>query len=129
MITERIFGEIKGIGIPEVTLHNAAGMEVSILAYGATVRSVLVPTASGKKVEVCLGYDSIEEYVENSGHFGGSIGRFANRIICTAGSTAGIPRSGTIPPIRKKTASLSPASPLTVKKAIRVKSMPRGNLP
>ena len=80
MITERIFGEIKGIGIPEVTLHNTAGMEVSILAYGATIRSVLVPTASGKKVEVCLGYDTIEEYISNSGHFGGSIGRVANRI-------------------------------------------------
>lgn len=80
MITERIFGEIKGIGVPEVTLHNAAGMEVSILAYGATVRSVIVPTADGKKIDVCLGYDTIEEYINNSGHFGGSIGRVANRI-------------------------------------------------
>ena len=80
MITERIFGRLKGIDIPEVTLHNAAGMEVSILAYGATIRSVLVPTASGKKIEVCLGYDTIDEYVNNNGHFGGSIGRFANRI-------------------------------------------------
>ncbi|MBQ6517319.1 MAG: galactose mutarotase [Anaerolineaceae bacterium] len=80
MITERIFGEIKGIQVPEVTLHNNAGMEVSILAYGATIRSVIVPTADGKRVDVCLGYDTIEEYLNNSGHFGGSIGRFANRI-------------------------------------------------
>lgn len=80
MITERIFGEIKGIQVPEVTLHNAAGMEVSILAYGATIRSVFVPTADGKRIDVCLGYDTIEEYLEKSGHFGGSIGRFANRI-------------------------------------------------
>ena len=48
MITERIFGEIKGIEIPEVTLHNSAGMEVSILAYGATIRSVVIPTSSGR---------------------------------------------------------------------------------
>ena len=80
MITERIFGQIKGIEIPEVTLHNTSGMEVSILAYGATIRSVFVPTASGKKYEVCLGYDTIDEYINNNGHFGGSIGRFANRI-------------------------------------------------
>ena len=80
MITERIFGEIKGIQVPEVTLHNSKGMEVSILAYGATVRSVIVPTADGKRVDVCLGYDTIEEYMTNGGHFGGSIGRFANRI-------------------------------------------------
>lgn len=80
MITERIFGEIKEIQVPEVTLHNSAGMEVSILAYGATIRSVIVPTADGKRIDVCLGYDSIEEYMENTGYFGGSIGRFANRI-------------------------------------------------
>ena len=49
MITERIFGEIKGISINEVTIHNKAGMEVSILSYGATIRSVIVPTADGKK--------------------------------------------------------------------------------
>lgn len=80
MITERIFGSIKGIEVPEVTLHNSAGMEVSIIAYGATVRSVIVPAADGKKVDVCLGYDTLEEYMQNSGHFGGSIGRVANRI-------------------------------------------------
>ncbi len=80
MITERIFGEIKGIQVPEVTLHNAAGMEVSILAYGATIRSVIVPTTDGKRIDVCLGYDTIDEYLKNTGHFGASIGRFANRI-------------------------------------------------
>ena len=80
MITERIFGEIKGIQVPEVTLHNSKGMEVSILAYGATIRSVIVPTADGKRVDVCLGYDSLEEYMENGGYFGASVGRFANRI-------------------------------------------------
>ena len=80
MITERIFGEIKGISINEVTIHNKAGMEVSILSYGATIRSVIVPTANGKKIDVCLGYDTIEEYMANGGFFGASVGRFANRI-------------------------------------------------
>ena len=80
MITERIFGEIQGVQVPEVTLHNEAGMEVSIIAYGATVRSVIVPTADGKRVDVCLGYDTIDEYINNDGHLGGSIGRVANRI-------------------------------------------------
>ncbi len=90
MITERIFDEIRGVSIPEVTLHNAAGMEVSILSYGATIRSVFVPTASGKGVEVCLGYDTIAEYMQNSGHFGGSIGRFANRIAGAAFDLNGV---------------------------------------
>lgn len=80
MITERVFDTVKGIQIPEITLHNSNGMEVSILSYGATIRSVFVPSSAGKKYEVCLGYDTIREYIENSGHFGGSIGRFANRI-------------------------------------------------
>ena len=80
MITERNFGEIKGISVPEVIIRNEAGMEVSILAYGATIRNVIVPAKSGERIDVCLGYDTIEEYIQNGGHFGGSIGRFANRI-------------------------------------------------
>ena len=80
MITERIFDKIRGIDIPEITLHNSAGMEVSILTYGATIRSVRVPAASGKTIDVCLGYDSIDEYIKNDGYLGGSIGRVANRI-------------------------------------------------
>ena len=125
MITERVFDTVKGIQIPEITLHNSNGMEVSILSYGATIRSVFVPSSTEKKYEVCLGYDTIREYIENSGHFGGSIGRFANRIanaafdldgkhyelaantprtICTAVFTAGTPRSGSTPPIPLKTA-------------------------
>lgn len=90
MITERVFDKLKGIDIPEVTLHNSAGMEVSVLAYGATIRSVVVPTASGRKVDVCLGYDTIDEYVSNGGHFGGSIGRFANRIAGAAFDLDGV---------------------------------------
>lgn len=90
MVTERIFDKLRGIDIPEVTLHNSSGMEVSILAYGATIRSVVVPTRSGKKVDVCLGYDTVEEYVQNGGHFGGSIGRFANRIAGAAFDLDGV---------------------------------------
>lgn len=80
MITERLFDEIRTIPIVEVTLRNSAGMQLSVLNYGATIRNVVIPAASGKNVDVCLGYDSVAEYAENGGHFGGSIGRFANRI-------------------------------------------------
>lgn len=80
MIFEKLFDNLKGIDIPEIILTNTNGMEVSILTYGATIRNVVVPTADGCRIDISLGYDTVEEYVENGGHFGGTLGRFANRI-------------------------------------------------
>lgn len=90
MITEKIFGKLRGIDIPEVTISNANGMEVSIISYGATIRSVIVPTADGKRADIALGYAAPQDYAENSGHFGGTIGRYANRIGGAAFSIDGV---------------------------------------
>lgn len=80
MITQKIFGEIQGIQIPEIIITNKNGAEMSWLTYGATLRSLFVPDKNGKRTDIALGYDTIEEYLTNGGHFGGTIGRFANRI-------------------------------------------------
>lgn len=80
MINVREFGDIKGIKIFEITLKNDNGMALSALTYGAVIRSVIVPDRDGKPVDICLGYDTIEEYVKNDGYFGSTPGRCANRI-------------------------------------------------
>lgn len=74
------FGKLKGIAIEKISLSNAAGMEVSVLTLGATIQSVVVPGKDGKKVDVALGYDTPQEYYENGGYFGATIGRNGNRI-------------------------------------------------
>jgi aldose 1-epimerase len=66
------------------TLTNASGMEVAITDYGATIVSVSLPTATGK-VDVVQGFGSIADYtsadyIKSNGHYGATIGRFANRI-------------------------------------------------
>ena len=51
-----------------------------VLTYGATLRSLLVPDRDGRPTDVVLGFDNIEHYIAHDAHFGGTIGRFANRI-------------------------------------------------
>jgi aldose 1-epimerase len=66
------------------TLTNAGGMKVTITDYGATIVSVDVPAKTGS-TNVVAGFDSITDYtsadyVAANGHYGATIGRFANRI-------------------------------------------------
>src|SRR5882762_10119314 len=61
-------------------LTNSRGMAVAITNYGATVVSIKVPDRAGRFADVVLGYDTAKEYQDGTGHFGGSVGRYANRI-------------------------------------------------
>jgi len=53
---------------------------VEMLGYGATIRAIWVKDRDGNPVDVCLGYDTIEEYREQDGYLGATVGRNANRI-------------------------------------------------
>lgn len=83
MIKTSVFGNLNGKEILSYTIENAKGASVSILTLGATVHSICVPDKDGKLVDVCLGYDTAEEYMENGGYVGACIGRCANRIGCS----------------------------------------------
>ena len=74
------FGEVDGEAVERYTLTNDNGMSVSILTYGAIVQSIIVPDRDGTMGDVALGFDTIEEYVEQSPYFGAIVGRYANRI-------------------------------------------------
>ena len=62
------------------TLTNDEGMEVTITNYGSTVVALEVPDRDGKFEDVVLGYDKLEDYEKGQSYFGGTIGRYANRI-------------------------------------------------
>ena len=80
MVTKRPFGTTKdGAPVTAYTLANEHGFGVSVLDYGATLQSVVLPHKGGR-IDVVLGYDTIEEYENNDGYLGASIGRFAGRI-------------------------------------------------
>jgi aldose 1-epimerase len=63
------------------TLTNSDCMEVRIITYGGIIQSLEVPDRKGRFRNVVLGFDNLNDYVENnSPYFGAIIGRYANRI-------------------------------------------------
>jgi aldose 1-epimerase len=80
-ITSRVFGNYDSKPVTQYTLANAHGMQVSIIDYGATVTSIVVPDRNGNSGDVVLGFDSFDGYVqEKEPYFGAIVGRYANRI-------------------------------------------------
>ena len=79
-ISERHFGTVDGQAVSLYTLTNKHGFEVSITNFGGAVVSLKAPDRRGLFADVVLGYETLEEYVENPRYFGGLIGRHANRI-------------------------------------------------
>ncbi len=69
-----------GEAVDLYTLRNAAGMQVSIMTYGATVTSLMAPDRDGKLGDVVLGYDSLAGYLRQSPYLGAIVGRYGNRI-------------------------------------------------
>jgi len=55
-------------------------IEVRVITYGGIIVSLRAPDRKGRLDDVVLGVDSVEKYVTQTAHFGGIIGRYANRI-------------------------------------------------
>lgn len=80
-ILSRPFGKMaSGAAVTLYELTNAFGMRVSVLDYGCTIQSILLPGRDGDSIDAVLGYDSIEGYEQGSCYFGALVGRYANRI-------------------------------------------------
>lgn len=67
------------------TLWNKNGMELSVINYGATITSLKIPVSNTEKVDIVLGFDTLEEYINSyslpsSPYFGAVVGRYAGRI-------------------------------------------------
>lgn len=68
-VTTSIFGHTKqGQTVTAYRLENRAGMQVTVLDYGATIQSLRVPDRQGELTDVVLGYDTVAEYEENGGY-------------------------------------------------------------
>ncbi|HTR21495.1 MAG TPA: aldose epimerase family protein [Gemmatimonadales bacterium] len=80
-MTRAPFGTTPGGESVEVfTLTNQQGLQVRVTTYGGIIVSLLAPDRAGRLADVVLGYDSLDGYLHDSHHFGGVIGRYANRI-------------------------------------------------
>jgi aldose 1-epimerase len=69
-----------GISVYRYTLTNDRGVEAAVISYGATLVSLKVPDRNGKIADVVLGYDTVDGYEQGASYFGGTIGRYGNRI-------------------------------------------------
>jgi aldose 1-epimerase len=80
-IDKQAFGKTRqGEPADLYVLTNNAGFEVAIANYGGTLVSIKAPDRKGQFADVILGYDTVTGYEAGKSYFGGTIGRYANRI-------------------------------------------------
>jgi len=78
---KQAFGKIQdGQTVDLYVLSNKHGMTAAITNFGATLVSLKVPDRDGKIADVVLGYDNPADYETGKAYFGGTIGRYGNRI-------------------------------------------------
>ena len=71
----------QGNEVQMYTLTNRRGMRVNILTYGGILQSIEIPGRRGRLTNVTLGFDKLDQYVNESPYFGSITGRYANRIV------------------------------------------------
>ena len=89
MITKKLFGTYEKGDVYAYTLSNESGLSATVLTLGGIIQKLIY-----NGIDVTLGYDTLEEYLENTGHFGALIGRVANRI-----ANADLPLNGAVYPL------------------------------
>ena len=78
---KEVFGHTPdGTPVQLYSLDNENGLQVKICTLGGALVELRAPDRQGDWDNLILGYDSLEEYRGNRGHFGALVGRCANRI-------------------------------------------------
>jgi len=80
-ITRRPFGKLPdGREVDLFTLSNGSGLSCDITNYGGIVTAIRVTRADQSEVDVVLGFDKLEDYLNPHPLFGTLVGRVAGRI-------------------------------------------------
>ena len=66
--------------VEAVMLRNSHGVSATVITYGAALQGLTLPDRDGKSADVILGYATIDGYLKKPEYFGGTVGRFANRL-------------------------------------------------
>ncbi|WP_267394310.1 MULTISPECIES: aldose epimerase family protein [unclassified Sphingomonas] len=69
-----------GRAVPAVTLSNGHGVSATVIAYGASLQSLMLPDRTGKAADIVVGYDHLADFLAKPQYFGATVGRVANRI-------------------------------------------------
>ena len=82
----KFFGNMPAGGvIDSCELANKKGMKMKVITYGATITSLKIPLINGDFLDVVLGFDNLESYLnsfnlKSAPYFGATVGRYAGRI-------------------------------------------------
>jgi aldose 1-epimerase len=80
-VTKSVYGKMPdGAEVEHYTLTNSRETRVQLITFGAHVTSIEIADRDGKRANVTLGLNSLDEYLAHTTHFGCTVGRFANRI-------------------------------------------------
>lgn len=67
---KELFGEVNGREVYLYTLENSHGMKVTVSSFGALIIRIWAPDHNGNFADVALGYDRLEQYLENGKFYG-----------------------------------------------------------
>ena len=79
-LKKELYGEVEGEKIFQFTLTNENGMMVKIINYGGIITHLYIPDEQGTLTDIVLGYDSLQQYLDETPYFGAIVGRYGNRI-------------------------------------------------
>ena len=79
-VTRQAFGKTSEGTPVDIYSVSDGKIELRVMTYGAIIVSLRAPDRNGKLDDVVLGCDSVEKYEAQTAHFGGIVGRYANRI-------------------------------------------------
>jgi len=79
-ITKEHFGELDGKDIFRFTIENAKGNSVSVINYGGTITSWIITDVNKTVKNIVVGFNTLQEYLDDTAYFGCIAGRYANRI-------------------------------------------------
>lgn len=80
-IPRKPFGHLAdGRQVDLYILKNSSGLEVQITNFGGIITNILMPDKDGEREDIVLGFDTLEEYIDNPPYFACITGRVAGRI-------------------------------------------------
>jgi len=79
-INKNTFGILSNGKKVKLYTLSAGDLKLSLTNYGATWTSLIVPSRSGGRDDVLLGFSGLDGYLNDTKFIGVTIGRFANRI-------------------------------------------------
>lgn len=74
-------GKVDGKDVQMYVLTNSNGSEATVINYGAKIVSLCIPDKNGKLIDIVLGHNNLNEYLNSEEpYFGAVCGRTGNRI-------------------------------------------------